>query len=189
MKVYTKTGDTGSTSLFSGERVAKSHPRVDTYGTFDELTSHIGFLSSLLPETMQQEAETLLNVQKTIFSSGALLATPEGSKNEQKIPDFDRSKTKYLEQEIDRMTALLPPQHSFIIPGGAPAAAQAHIARSVCRRAERLLVALIESEMENPERVAALLAFVNRLSDYLFVLARFINKQTGTAEKEWLPNN
>lgn len=185
MKVYTKTGDRGETSLFNGERVSKSHPRIETYGTLDELTSHLGMIVSLLPDTLSPLKERLIEIQKLLFNAGALLATPANYDKPEKLPPFSAENATQLEKDIDLMNQSLPKQTAFLIPGGHPAAAASHVARTVCRRVERLLVNLINSEMENPERVALFLAFVNRLSDYLFVVSRFVNHETGNAETNW----
>ena len=185
MKVYTKTGDKGETSLFNGDRVSKSHPRIETYGTLDELTSHLGMVVALLPANLDQLKNRLIEIQKLLFNAGALLATPQNYDKPDKLPPFSAANTTQLEKDIDMMNESLPKQTAFIISGGHSAAASSHIARTVCRRMERLLVNLISSEMENPERVALFLAFVNRLSDYLFVVSRFVNHETGNAEINW----
>ena len=182
MKVYTKTGDKGETSLFNGDRISKSHPRIETYGTLDELTSHLGMVVALLPADLDHLKNSLIEIQKLLFTAGALLATPRDYNKPDKLPPFSAENTTQLEKDIDVMNESLPKQTAFIIPGGHPAAAASHVARTVCRRMERLLVNLINSEMENPERVALFLAFVNRLSDYLFVVSRFVNHETGKTE-------
>ena len=162
--IYTKTGDSGQTSLVGGQRVAKTHPRLEAYGTVDELTSHLGLLRSMLSE--EQDKNFVLNIQKTLFSLSAQLATPPESKYQPE--PFAEGQVEIIEAEIDRLQAELPPFRCFIIPGEGQASSQAHVCRTVCRRAERCILALPET----CEVSAAILQYINRLSDYLFVLAR-----------------
>ncbi|HEX2621184.1 MAG TPA: cob(I)yrinic acid a,c-diamide adenosyltransferase [Phototrophicaceae bacterium] len=182
MKIYTKTGDTGTTSLFSGGRVPKTHLRVEAYGTVDELNSVIGVARAL--GTSDQTNIRLEQVQNQLFHLGADLATPLDAKAEW-VVRVDTATIDWLENGIDQMTAELPSLKQFILPGGTPAAAQLHVARTVCRRAERLVVALMDEEKigEHP------LVYLNRLSDWLFTLARWENQQAGIAESTWAVRN
>ena len=174
MKIYTRTGDRGQTSLVGGKRVSKTHPRLEAYGTVDELSSHLGLLSSQL--TDHHHRQTILTIQQTLFSLSAILATEPESKWQPE--PLSPSHTEKLEAEIDHLQQQLPALHSFIIPGGSQAACQAHVCRTVCRRAERCILALTEEI----EVSADVLRYVNRLSDYLFVLARHLNVSKGIQE-------
>lgn len=174
MKIYTRTGDSGQTSLVGGKRVSKTHPRLEAYGTVDELSSHLGLLSSQL--TDHHHRQTILTIQQTLFSLSAILATEPESKWQPE--PLSPSHTEKLEAEIDHLQQQLPALHSFIIPGGSQAACQAHVCRTVCRRAERCILALTEEI----EVSADVLRYVNRLSDYLFVLARHLNVSKGIQE-------
>ena len=176
MKIYTRTGDSGQTSLVGGKRVSKTHPRLEAYGTVDELSSHLGLLSSQL--TDHHHCQTILTIQQTLFSLSAILATEPESKWQPE--PLSPSHTEKLEAEIDHLQQQLPALHSFIIPGGSQAACQAHVCRTVCRRAERCILALTEEI----EVSADVLRYVNRLSDYLFVLARHLNVRMGIDELE-----
>lgn len=178
MKIYTRTGDNGTTGLFSGGRVSKTHLRVETYGTVDELNSVIGVARALSPTA--QTAEQLERVQNQLFHLGADLATPLDAKAEW-VVRMDAATVAWLEAGIDSMTNELPPLKNFILPGGSPAAAQIHVARTVCRRAERLAVALAEHEPIGEH----VLEYLNRLSDWLFTLARWENQQAGVSEETW----
>jgi len=172
MKIYTKTGDCGQTSLIGGRRVSKSDLRLEAYGTLDELNANL----ALLREHLSTEAgkEHIIDIQKHLFRLGAQLATPPDATNPkilencQRVTEITESMTEELENEIDLVEASLPVQHSFILPGGNEATAVCHICRTVCRRAERCCVALNEVSPVD----AALLRYLNRLSDYLFVLSR-----------------
>jgi cob(I)alamin adenosyltransferase len=178
MKVYTKTGDKGETSLASGDRVAKDSTRIEAYGTIDELSSHLGLLrTEPLPSGV---AKQLVKIQETLFVIGGTLADPSGRFGK----DPKMSATEALERGIDAMEGELEALRSFILPSGSRAASLAHVARTVCRRAERRVVSAHQSQSDVP---AGLLAFLNRLSDYLFVLARFLNARLGIAEQEWHP--
>ncbi|SHK97525.1 cob(I)yrinic acid a,c-diamide adenosyltransferase [Rhodothermus profundi] len=181
MKIYTRTGDDGTTGLFGGGRVPKSHPLIAAYGTVDELNAWLGLArTQLLSE--ESDLETLLQrLQGMLFEVGADLATPLDSRARTVRIKADHIDS--LEREIDRLEAQLPPLKTFILPGGAPAAATLHVARTVCRRAERLVVEALQQETLNPE----VLRFLNRLSDLLFVLARWVNHRRGTAETPWMP--
>lgn len=174
MKIYTRTGDSGQTSLAGGKRVSKTHPRLEAYGTVDELSSHLGLLSSQL--TDHHHRQTILTIQQTLFSLSAILATEPESKWQPE--PLSPSHTEKLEAEIDHLQQQLPALHSFIIPGGSQAACQAHVCRTVSRRAERRILALTEEI----EVSADVLRYVNRLSDYLFVLARHLNVSKGIQE-------
>lgn len=178
MKIYTKTGDNGTTSLFSGGRVSKTHLRVEAYGTVDELNSVIGVARALQPSA--QTAEWLERVQNQLFHLGADLATPLDSKSDW-VVRMKAETVAWLEGSIDQMTGQLPELTQFILPGGSPAAAQLHVARTVCRRAERLTVALAEHEALGDH----VLTYLNRLSDWLFTLARWENLQAGISESTW----
>ena len=178
MKIYTKTGDKGNTSLFSGGRVPKHHIRVEAYGTIDELNAVLGIVRAA--GTSRQAESWLHEVQQQLFHLGADLATPLDAKSEW-VTRIDASQVQWLEATIDQMTDVLKPLSNFILPGGTVAAAQLHVARTVCRRAERLIVAL-QQESETSEYV---IAYVNRLSDWLFTLARYVNAQSGEAEEKW----
>lgn len=168
MKIYTKTGDDGTTALFDGTRVGKDDERVTVYGDVDELNAYVGLGASLLKDASLKNE--LYGIQKDLFALGAKLANPKERKQKAKA-DFDESKVTALEQSIDRMEARLKPMTNFILPGGTPASAALHVARTVCRRAERLMVALARKEPLDEIYVK----FINRLSDYLFVAARFAN--------------
>lgn len=178
MKIYTRTGDDGSTALFAGGRVSKHHLRVECYGTVDELNSALGLARALQP--LAPTDGRLHTVQRQLFNLGADLATPLDAPTNYivRVPAED---VAWLEAEIDAMTAELPELHAFILPGGTPAAAQIHVARTICRRAERLATALAEHEALNPQAVP----YLNRLSDFLFTLARWENHQSGVEDERW----
>jgi cob(I)alamin adenosyltransferase len=181
-KIYTKTGDLGKTSLIGGTKVAKSHLRIDSYGTVDELNSFIGLVSDYMP---QDAIKGLLKeIQDRLFTVGAALACDPEKELKMSIPDLKETDITLLEQEIDRMSAELPAMKHFILPGGHVAVSTTHIARCVCRRAERICVAMQEQGMEvNP----LVIKYLNRLSDYLFMLARYAGHLLQVAEIPWLP--
>jgi cob(I)alamin adenosyltransferase len=179
-KIYTKTGDDGTTGLFGGERVRKDSSRIEAYGTVDELNSTVGMAASVAPEALR---ELLKQLQISLFVLGADLATPLEQKVTYKIPRVEESDVKKLEALIDEHTAQLAPLKNFILPGGTQCAANLHLARTVCRRAERLLVTL-RDEQEIGEHD---LVYLNRLSDLLFTLARRANQIEGTQDIEWIP--
>jgi cob(I)alamin adenosyltransferase len=180
MKIYTKTGDSGQTSLLGGSRVAKHHLRIESYGTLDELNSHIGFLRDYsLGHKITAE---LLEIQDRLFTLGSLLASEPG-KSKVKIPEITGKDVEFLENAIDLMNETLPEMRHFVLPGGHQAVSSCHIARCVCRRAERIIVHLSE-ESEVPSIV---LEYLNRLSDYLFVLSRKITSDLGVIETPWKP--
>jgi cob(I)alamin adenosyltransferase len=185
MKLYTRTGDDGSSGLFGGDRVSKSHLRLGAYGTLDELNSLMGVLRLHATAACADEA-TLQRVQHDLFVLGALLATPAARQEQldarMRRPTWDLAD---MEADIDRLTALAPPMTAFVLPGGSTAAAYAHLARTVCRRAEREVVALTHEEPQNP----AVVAYLNRLSDWLFALARAENATAGVADVAWRPKD
>ena len=178
MRIYTKTGDKGQTSLYKGGRVDKDSPRLEAYGTLDELNSVLGQALALLPEGVEEREATVAEVrrvQKDLFSLGAELATLGAERPAWRIEPADISA---LEAAIDRMDARLAPMTTFILPGGHAAGATFHVARTICRRAERAIVGVQRDEALNP----LIIQYVNRLSDYLFVLARDVNRRLGTPE-------
>ncbi len=184
MKIYTRTGDTGTTALFGGDRVGKNHPRIEAYGTVDETNAYLGLARSLLedqPGAVRLEP-LLARLQDDLFILGADLATP--SESRAVVPRIDEAHITRLEEAIDAFEADLPPLKHFILPGGTSVAGMLHVARTVCRRAERLTVAASAEETISPE--AAI--YLNRLSDLLFVLARWVNRQAGIEEAAWKPN-
>ncbi len=187
MKVYTKTGDKGTTALFGGTRVPKHHIRIDSYGTIDELNSYIGLIRD--QDIDQLHKNTLIHIQDRLFTVGAILATdPEkatlkSGKARLNIPKISESDIKRLEDEMDNMNASLPPMTHFVLPGGHQTVSFCHIARTVCRRAERLASALNDLEPFQPET----LMYINRLSDYLFVLARKLSNDLQAEEIKWIP--
>ncbi len=187
MKIYTKTGDKGTTALFGGTRVPKHHIRIDSYGTVDELNSHIGLIRD--QEIDELSKKTLIDIQDKLFTVGAVLATdPEkailkSGKKRLNIPTINNVDIEILENEIDRMNELLPPMTHFVLPGGHQTVSFCHIARCVCRRAERLATALFEIEPFE----ATTLQYLNRLSDYLFVLARKLSLDLKAEEVKWIP--
>ena len=187
MKIYTKTGDKGTTALFGGTRVPKHHIRIDSYGTVDELNSYIGLIRD--QDIDQKYKDTLINIQDKLFTVGAILATdPEkatlkNGKERLNIPKINEADINFLEQEMDSMDAQLPQMTHFVLPGGHQTVSFCHIARTVCRRAERLASALNDLEPFQPET----LTYLNRLSDYLFVLARKLSQDLQANEVKWIP--
>jgi cob(I)alamin adenosyltransferase len=181
MKIYTKTGDAGDTGLFGGGRVPKSHPRVEAYGDVDELNAVLGLVRAAEP--MPRVDEVIVPIQRDLFAIGALLATPDREKMQSHLTKarIDEARIADLEHAIDDGDAELEPLKSFIVPGGSPKAAALHVARTVCRRAERRVVDLA-SQTEIPSLVVI---YLNRLSDLLFTLARVANKRSGTGEVTW----
>jgi len=188
MKIYTKTGDKGLTSLYGGSRVTKNHLRIEAYGTIDELNSHIGLLKDQKIDTTT--SKNLLKIQNELFTIGAMLATPpeketlKNGKERLTISKISESDIQFLEQEIDRMEKQLSPMTHFILPGGHQTVSFCHIARCVCRRSERLTVHLHQNEPIND----IIITYLNRLSDYLFVLARKLTLDNKAQEIPWLPN-
>lgn len=176
--LYTATGDKGTTSLVDGTRTTKDDVRVEAYGTLDELNSHIGLLRALAPETDIDADNALCEIQNRLFDIGTAFATP----GEGIIPDpVSRQQIETLERAIDLADASTPPMRGFILPAGIPASCQAHIARTVCRRAERRAVTLSHATPVSQNA----LVYLNRLSDYLFALARYLNKTAGKEETLW----
>lgn len=182
IKIYTKTGDKGSTALIGGTKVPKSHFRIEAYGTVDELNSNIGLCIDLLTDKDSQKQ--LQDIQRELFSIGAALACDPAKETKMFIPDLHESDVTILEQEIDRMNEALPALKNFILPGGHPAVSSLHLARCVCRRAERCCVRL-ESEGEKTDPI--ILMYLNRLSDYLFVLARYTAHLLNVKDVLWQP--
>jgi cob(I)alamin adenosyltransferase len=173
MKIYTKTGDAGTTALFGGKRVSKADLRVDAYGTVDELNSYLGLLF---------EEDSIIHIQDRLFTLGAMLATEPGN-TKVKVPQLSEADITFLEKGIDKMEETLEPMRHFILPGGNQAVSFCHIARTVCRRAERLAVALNSAEPIDP----LIIKYLNRLSDYLFVLSRYLSKKLNATETPWHP--
>lgn len=178
-RIYTRTGDDGETGLFGGGRVPKSHHRVAAYGTLDELNAAIGWAVALLED--QETIARLTVVQSDLFSLGAHLATPAGARTRDHLPPLPEQRVEELEQWIDRAEQALDPLESFILPGGGEAGAALHFARTVCRRAERMVVRLAGEEAIDP----AITVYLNRLSDLLFVWARLANHRAGVPERPW----
>lgn len=187
MKIYTKTGDTGKTSLFGGTRVPKYDLRIEAYGTIDELNAYIGLVRD--QKIDKHTASILLKIQTELFTLGAMLATPpekellKSGKQRLTIEKTDSSKIILLENEMDLMNETLPPMTHFILPGGNTIVSHCHIARCVCRRAERITTQLSDESTINPQ----ILVYLNRLSDYLFVLARKLTFDTKSLEIPWIP--
>ncbi|TYA71403.1 cob(I)yrinic acid a,c-diamide adenosyltransferase [Seonamhaeicola marinus] len=187
MKIYTKTGDKGTTALFGGTRVAKHHIRIESYGTVDELNSYIGLIRDQDINSLYKDM--LIKVQHELFTVGAVLATdPEkailkNGKERLNINKISDKEIALLEQEMDTMNAALPPMTHFVLPGGHQTVSFCHIARCVCRRAERLATALNETEPIETN----VLKYLNRLSDYLFVLARKLTHDLQANEVKWMP--
>ncbi len=183
MKIYTKTGDTGDTGLFGGGRVPKSHPRVEAYGDVDELNATIGVARATGSPPDPQIDALLVHVQQDLFAIGALLATPDRERMRMHLDKakIDQERVAELERAIDAADAELEPLRAFILPGGSPKAAALHVARTVCRRAERRIVDIAD-EMEIPPLV---IVYLNRLSDLLFTLARLANKRASAEETAW----
>lgn len=182
MKIYTKTGDKGKTSLIGGTKVPKNDIRIETYGTVDELNSWIGLINDQLAD--EALGKELKEIQDRLFTIGSSLATDGEKEPKMKLPDLHDGDVTLLEQSIDRMTVALPPMKHFILPGGHPTVSFIHIVRCVCRRAERLAVNMTEHDLFVDER---LIRYLNRLSDYLFTLARFAAQKLGVPEVAWLP--
>ena len=187
MKIYTKTGDKGTTALFGGTRVPKHHIRIESYGTIDELNSHIGLIRDQAIDLIHKKI--LMEIQDRLFTVGAILATdPEkttlkNGKDRLNIPKISESDIKLLEDNMDNMNTALPPMTNFVLPGGHQTVSFCHIARTVCRRAERLASHLNDMEPFQPET----LMYINRLSDYLFVLARKLSHELQAEEIKWIP--
>ena len=186
MKIYTKTGDLGETSLFGGKRVKKYDLRIESYGTIDELNSHIGLLRD--QKIDKHTYHTLIKIQNELFSIGAMLATPpekeklKSGRNRLQSAIISKDEISFLEEEIDKMESMLKPMTNFILPGGHSSVSICHIARCICRRAERITVQLNEEQSVNKN----ILTYINRLSDYLFVLARKLSMVNKAHEIPWI---
>jgi cob(I)alamin adenosyltransferase len=178
MKIYTRTGDSGTTGLIGGTRISKSDPRLDCYGTVDELNAAIGLCAICTEATLRM---SLHNVQNELFIIGSHLATPPESPQAGTLPALDESSIARLEMEIDAADTQLPPLRQFILPGGSEPAARLHLARTICRRAERLLVDFAGHRPIAP----IILTYLNRLSDWLFVQARLANRLAGQPDVPW----
>ncbi|MEG3657103.1 cob(I)yrinic acid a,c-diamide adenosyltransferase [Arenibacter palladensis] len=187
MKIYTKTGDDGTTGLFGGTRVPKHHIRIESYGTLDELNSWIGLIRDQPIE--ESSKKILIKIQEKLFTVGALLAIDpkkeklKSGKDRLNIPKIDTEDLNLLEKEIDLMEQQLPPMTHFILPGGHTTVSYCHIGRTICRRAERLVSQLNDFEPVDP----ILLSYINRLSDFLFVLARKLSYDVQAEEIKWIP--
>jgi len=187
MRVYTKTGDNGTTALVGGVRIKKTDIRLEAYGTVDELNSQIGLLVALIEkqgvenETVGSLREELIRIQNSLFIVGTHLATDQSKTPLYPSAILPEGETEMLEQAIDSMNAQLPEKQGFVLPGGTVAAAQAHVCRTVCRRAERRIAQLAEIAKVGPE----IMQYINRLSDYLFILAKIINFNMGHGEIVW----
>ena len=180
MKIYTKTGDEGTTSLFGGKRVSKSDLRIESYGTIDELNSYVGLLRD--QEVNHKRKDVLVEIQDRLFTIGSMLATEPGN-TKVKIPVLQEGDITFLEKQIDEMDLLLPPMKFFVLPGGHVSISFGHLARTVCRRAERLVIAFNQQEKVE----SLIIKYLNRLSDYLFVLCRMMAHELGIVETAWKP--
>jgi cob(I)alamin adenosyltransferase len=181
-KIYTKTGDGGKTSLIGGTKVPKSHRRIEAYGTIDELNSFVGLCFDHLQDNKIDNI--LSEIQDRLFTIGSALACDPDKETKLKIPDLLETDVVLLEKEIDRMNEVLPEMRSFILPAGHVAASTLHVARCVCRRAERCIVRMQKKNDEVPDLI---IKYLNRLSDYLFVLARYAALKLGAVEIPWKP--
>ncbi|MDG1189486.1 MAG: cob(I)yrinic acid a,c-diamide adenosyltransferase [Flavobacteriales bacterium] len=179
MKVYTKKGDKGTTQLIGGKRVPKNHDRIDAYGTVDELNSYMGLLRD--QSVGKETYELIITIQNKLFTIGALLANQDDN-NKMKLPLIEEKDVTQLENEIDKMNESLTEMRSFILPGGHTTVSFCHIARCVCRRAERLTIQIDEDVLQ----VEIILKYLNRLSDYLFVLSRYLSKNLDAKEIPWI---
>ena len=182
MKIYTKKGDSGTTQLIGGTRVAKSHRRIDAYGTIDELNSYIGLIRD--QGICANSKQILVEIQDRLFTIGALLASDPNKKSMQ-LPTIQIEDVEKLEHEIDKMNETLPEMRSFVLPGGHTTVSFCHIGRCVCRRAERLCINLSDETLQK----TLILQYLNRLSDYLFVLSRYLSKDLGVEEIPWQPKS
>jgi len=181
-KIYTKTGDKGGTSLIGGVRVPKSHVRIESYGTVDELNSYLGMVSDMCQH--EQIGFALREIQDRLFTIGSALATNPDKEIKMKLPGLHEEDVLWLEQHMDEMNEALPEMRSFILPGGNLASSTCHVARCVCRRAERICVSMQE---QNEFIQPLIIQYLNRLSDYLFVLARYISHINNAPEIPWRP--
>jgi len=183
MKIYTKTGDKGQTSLFTGRRVSKHHLRIESYGTVDELNSYIGLIKDHCPEG--EDLSLLHRIQDRLFTIGSILATEPQKKDDNrfKTPQISEEDILVLEDQMDKMNEQLPEMTHFLLPGGHPTVSFCHVGRTVCRRAERRITALDEEQPVNEN----VLKYINRLSDFLFVLSRYWGKKIEAKEVKWVP--
>ncbi len=177
-KIYTKTGDKGKTSLIGGKRVPKDHYRIEAYGSMDELNSYIGLVADLITE--QEIKEFLRTIQSKLMTASSIMATEDAEK-QNNYSDFGEDDVKTLENAIDKFDEVLPPLTKFILPGGHYIVSHIHIARTICRKSERRVLAVADKEYVNP----VVIQYINRLSDYLFSLARYTGKQLNADEVEW----
>lgn len=190
MKIYTKTGDKGQTSLLGGQRVDKDHPNLNAYGTVDELNSHIGLLLNYIkgeihPSVENNDTRLIIKIQNDLFLLGSHLAClDESDRKKFKILDFGPERSTHIESAIDDLEKTLKPLKNFILPGGCVSASQAHVCRTVCRRAERLISAL--QNPKNSEQSTSWLVYLNRLSDYFFVLSRHLNQLNKIEDVIWV---
>ncbi|MSR34681.1 MAG: cob(I)yrinic acid a,c-diamide adenosyltransferase [Phycisphaerales bacterium] len=185
MKLYTKSGDDGTTGLFSGARVSKDHPRIESYGTIDEFNATLGMCSAVCDvgnALHQRLLEIFARLQIRMFDIGADLATPEGANNESKIQRIGQEHVQEVENWIDEIDGANAPLTAFVMPGGTELASRLHLARTICRRAERQMIHLSHSEPVG----AALIMYVNRVSDFLFAAARLVNKDSGVKDVVWI---
>lgn len=201
-RLYTRSGDDGTTGLFGGGRVSKDHPRVEAYGTIDELNAAIGLAAAEVAHELNDARETasegghggarkvlellahiFVDLQSRLFDIGADLATPEGSKQEAKILRISDEQVAEVEQWIDEIDAGNAPMRSFVMPGGSELAARLHVARTICRRAERAMIHLRHTEPVS----GGAIVYINRVSDMLFAMARRVNKEAGVADVPWVP--
>ena len=180
MKIYTKTGDKGQTSLVGGTRVSKASLRIETYGTVDELNAYIGLVRDQAVNEFRREL--LKEIQDRLFTIGSVLAS-EIDQTKKQIPDLHESDIQLLESEMDKIDAVVPPLRAFILPGGHQSVSFCHVARTVCRRAERLAIALNEEEPVEE----LVIKYLNRLSDFLFMLSRSMTHELGSEEVTWKP--
>jgi cob(I)alamin adenosyltransferase len=183
MKIYTRTGDDGTTGLIGGGRISKADPRLDGYGTVDELNASLGLAAAAAggDSRLADLVDRLRQVQAELFVIGSHLATPDGSPHRASLPAMDDAMAGRLEREIDAAESELPPLRNFVLPGGTESAARLHVARTICRRAERLLVAHSSASADS----TIVLTYLNRLSDWLFVQARLCNHRSGVADIPW----
>lgn len=181
MKIYTRTGDNGTTSLFSGSRVPKYHIRIESYGTIDELSSYLGLVRDL-PDIDNYTIDTLINIQECLMVASAVLAT-EPDATDRRVPEILSTDIEFLEQQIDSITSHVPPLKAFVLPGGNIAVSHTHVARCICRRAERLTLQ-VQEQYGGCEMVVK---YLNRLSDFLFILARKFSSDFRAKEIIWKP--
>jgi ATP:cob(I)alamin adenosyltransferase len=180
-KIYTKTGDNGFTSLLGGTKILKSDLRIEAYGTVDELNSYIGLCRDLVSDNAAKNV--LREIQDRLFTIGSSLACDPAKEPKMKIPDLKEEDVGLLEEEMDRMNEVLPEMKNFILPGGHPTVSHLHVGRCICRRAERACVRL----QDDPDDRSLIIKYLNRLSDYLFVVARFTSMQMNGSETTWNP--